>query len=208
MKNIVFDCDGTLISSHQAVLRSLQQLVSEERGQKIPFSEIESGYDADMLRCAQNFNLDVKNPARLLKRWSELSRVHARAAAYPGIAELLETIENSGMRLLVWTGRDRASTLELLRAAGILRFFEELCCSDDTTPKPHTAGLARLLDGEEKNQCIHIGDSYTDVQGARNYGIRSVGALWGEHASQSEFKNWPADYWCEKPAELLEILGL
>lgn len=204
--NVVFDCDGTLVSSHGGLLRALQQLVSEERGQSISMDEIVGGYDADMLRCAQNLKLDLSDPQRLLKRWAELSKDSARAAAYEGIESLLSTLEQRGYRLVVWTGRDRASTLEILRAAGILRFFEELCCADDTTPKPHPAGLEKLLDGEDKETCLHIGDSYTDVQGARQYGIKTVGALWGEHANKEDFKQYPADFWCKHPKQVLEII--
>ncbi len=206
MKNIVFDCDGTIVSSHEALLLTLKQLVSEERGQEVTMNEVRTKYDADMLRCAKNFDLDVEDPARLLKRWGELSKLSARAAAYEGMSELLKTLESRGYRLLVWTGRDRASTLELLKKADLLRFFEELCCADDTTPKPHPAGLAKLLDGEDKSKCLHIGDSYTDIQGAKQYGIKSVGALWGEHAEKSNFGRFIPEYWCDKPLEILNCL--
>jgi phosphoglycolate phosphatase len=207
MKNIVFDCDGTLISSHEALLLTLQKLVTLERKSPTPVAmhEIRAGYDADMLRCARNFNLDISEPSRLLKLWGELSGQHARAAAYEGMATLLQNLEQAGHRLVVWTGRDRASTLELLRAAGILRYFEELCCADDTTPKPHPAGLAVLLDGHDKNECLHIGDSYTDIQGARDYGISSVGALWGEHATRESFGSYHPDHWCSHPLEILKL---
>jgi len=204
--NVVFDCDGTLVSSHQGLLQILQTLISEEKGRKVSMSEIYAGYDADMLRCAKNFGLDLSDPSRLLKRWGELSGQSARATVYSGIPEVLQTLEDAGHRLVVWTGRDRASTLEILRAAGILRYFEELVCADDTTPRPHHAGLAKLLDGEKKSQCLHIGDSYTDIQGANSYGIDSVGALWAEHASKEDFREYIPTYWCEKPSELLKVI--
>ena len=204
--NVVFDCDGTLISSHQSVLKNLKQLVSEEKGREYTDAEIIATYDADMLTCAKNFGLDMSNPERIFKRWIEISRTYPKARAYDGIQDALESLEQRGHRLLVWTGRDRASTLELLRLAGILRYFEELVCADDITPKPHPAGLAKLLDGEVKKLCVHIGDSYTDIQGAKSYGIESVGALWGEHANKAEFKNYEPNYWATHPSEILKIV--
>lgn len=208
MKNVVFDCDGTLVSSHEALLLTLQLLVSEERKQDVSLDEIRAGYNADMMQCAKNFNLNTKDPHRLIQRWGQLSGLNAKAAAYEGIKQVLETLEGRGTRLLVWTGRDRASTLEILRTAGILRFFEELCCADDITPKPHPAGLDQLLRGEDKAQCIHIGDSYTDIQGAKEYGIKSVGALWGEHASKEAFGRYTPEFWCDKPMQVLKCLEL
>ena len=206
--NVVFDCDGTLVSSHEAMLSTLQTLVSEERAGQISMDEVRAKYDADMLQCAKNFNLDFSNPERLLKRWSELSAQSARAMAYPGMSSLLQTLESSGVRLLVWTGRDRASTLEILKSADLLKYFEELVCADDITPKPHPAGLAKLLDGEDKSNCLHIGDSYTDIQGAKLYGIKSVGALWGEHAQKENFGEFIPEFWCDKPEQILKCLEL
>ena len=206
--NIVFDCDGTLVSSHEALLSTLQTLVQEELGQSISMDEVRAKYDADMLQCVKNFNLDFSDPQRLLTRWSQLSKESARAAPYNGIAELLGELEAKGARLVVWTGRDRASTLEILRTADLLKYFEELVCSDDITPKPHPAGLAKLLEGEDKSNCLHIGDSYTDIQGAKLYGIKSVGALWGEHATKESFGEFIPEYWCDKPEQILNCLEL
>ena len=70
---VIFDCDGTLISTQGQILRAAQQLVSEEWGRPVELREIQALYTPDMREFAQRANL--RNAA------GEVALALARAAS-------------------------------------------------------------------------------------------------------------------------------
>ncbi|MBP9680990.1 MAG: HAD-IA family hydrolase [Bacteriovorax sp.] len=99
---------------------------------------------------------------------------------FQGMRELLIELKSQHFELYVWTARPRRSTLESLKKADILSFFTEIYCSDDGEIKPHPAGLVSLLEGLSKQNILHIGDSLTDIDGARTFGIEVIAACWND----------------------------
>jgi phosphoglycolate phosphatase len=82
----------------------------------------------------------------------------------------------------------------------------------DTTPhsKPHPAPLleaARRV-GLEPSQCMYVGDDVRDVQAGRAAGMTTVIAGWGYLGIGEPIETWGAEHIIEKPAQLLNLLGL
>jgi phosphoglycolate phosphatase len=107
---------------------------------------------------------------------------------FPGIKELLVDLEQSGFSLAVWTARPRSSTLRSLKQLEIASFFGELYCSDDGPGKPHPMGLLKVSHGFEKENILHIGDSLSDIEGARSFGIEVIAACWNSTFQVETFK--------------------
>jgi phosphoglycolate phosphatase len=121
---------------------------------------------------------------------------------YPGIKELLtELSENS--TLYVWTARDRKSTLRILKELGVLHFFAGISTVDDALPKPHVSGLFELLGDTPRNTVCMIGDTSNDILGAKNYGIKSIGAVWNPASSPAVMKELNADFVTNEPTACL-----
>lgn len=109
-------------------------------------------------------------------------------ALFPGIAELLLDLKNIGFELSIWTARPRNSTIESIKRLEIAEFFGEIYCYDDGPSKPNPSGLQKVSDGWAKNKIIHIGDSMSDLEGARAFGVDVIGACWYSSRNLSEFK--------------------
>lgn len=106
---------------------------------------------------------------------------------FDGIRNLIFKLKNLNYKLYVWTGRDRASTISILKSLDIIEFFEDLRCFDDTIPKPHPQGPSELIDEcVDKDKVFVIGDSPSDIIGASQFGCHFVGALW--HDEQIKLK--------------------
>lgn len=128
---------------------------------------------------------------------------------YEGIKELVEFLKNRGVKCYVWTARTRFSTIEILKSVDILDFFEQLHCSTDSMPKPSPIGLAQMLDGVDPKEVIVIGDSVTDIYGAKNYGALAIGAIWDEPSIINEtiLLEAGADHICKTVSELKKLLN-
>ncbi len=126
-----------------------------------------------------------------------------RYRLYPGIKELLTDLSQDSI-LYVWTARDRASTLRILKELAVLSVFEQICTVDDALPKPHIEGLKQLVGDVDRNQVCMIGDTSNDILGARNFGIKSIGVIWNPQARADYLKETGADFLAKEPAACAE----
>ena len=125
---------------------------------------------------------------------------------YPGIKELLGELTKSST-LYVWTARDRKSTLRILKELGVLHLFNGISTIDDALPKPHISGLIELLGDTPRDNVCMIGDTSNDILGAKNYGIKSIGAVWNTSSSPSIMKELGADFVTNEPMACLNWLN-
>jgi phosphoglycolate phosphatase len=124
---------------------------------------------------------------------------------YPGIKDLLVALA-ADSTLYVWTARDRRSTLRILEELGVSTYFEQICTIDDALPKPHISGLIDMLSDMKKSHICVIGDTSNDILGAKNFGVKSIGAIWNRSASATAMKEIGADFIAKTPSECLEWL--
>jgi phosphoglycolate phosphatase len=108
---------------------------------------------------------------------------------FDGMRELLIDLKNHGFELYIWTARPRRSVLETTKKCDILHFFNDTFCYDDGLPKPHPMGLKKLTEGIPKNEILHIGDSLTDIEGAKAFGIEVIAACWNNPLQVNKYIN-------------------
>lgn len=212
IKAVIFDCDGTLISSHAGILKGIQTLMQEYLKRAVSQVEVKNKYSADMKVLAENFGMDLDNPETLRwakRRWSTLmGQGHGNYDAFEGIAELLEDLTQKQIELYVWTARDRVSTRQILMRLNLMRYFIDMRCFDDCTPKPHPQGLVELTGHiENKKEIIVIGDSTTDIAGARQFGAHAFGALWDPYAQKDELLATGAHALVQTPGDFLDKMA-
>ncbi|MCO4794975.1 MAG: HAD-IA family hydrolase [Bacteriovoracaceae bacterium] len=200
--HIVFDCDGTLISSHQAILMGLQKLMGGELNRKVSIEEIEEKLDMRMDVIANNFRLDISTPEsqkRLLDKWALISqKTEYQYALFDGIKDLLQELSKKGYCLYVWTGRDRVSTLDILNDLKAISWFYDFRTASDGIPKPHPQGMEELVGSFDKNKVVLIGDSVADQLGASQYGCHFLAASWCPNA---KFENLLHDDLIKRPLD-------
>jgi phosphoglycolate phosphatase-like HAD superfamily hydrolase len=140
----------------------------------------------------------------------------ASLSLFPGMAEALEHLQNSGMRLALVTSRHRAGAngkpthgvLWELQRMGLSNLFEVVVGHEDTVehkpaPDPFTVCLQQLrLDG---GAAIAIGDAPSDILGAQAAGVRAAAALWGSNDPAAVLATGP-DFVLNAPGDLASLL--
>lgn len=124
---------------------------------------------------------------------------------YPGIKELIMDLTGE-FSLYIWTARGRSSLQRTLEENGIKANFDGCWTPDDGIPKPHRAGLDHLVGGFPKEDIWMIGDTTNDIFGAKNYGIRSIAALWDTEAKKESLLEAGADFIATHPEECSKII--
>ena len=186
----VFDCDGTLVDSQHSIVACMKAAFGAA-GLTLP--------EAEAVRRVVGLPLadGVGRLAPLLAagecaRVAELYKqafLDLRASApmeeplFPGVRDLLDTLEGEGVLLGVATGKGQRGLRITLDQHGLLGRFVTLQTADDAPGKPNPAMLRQAMAavGAEPSQTAMIGDTTFDILMARNAGTAAIGVAWGYH---------------------------
>ena len=124
---------------------------------------------------------------------------------YQGMAEVLQTIEQLGLKWGVVTNKKQRFTQPLLAA---LQLSERAACaiSGDSTPysKPHPEPLfaACRQAGLNPAQCVYIGDAAHDISAGKQANMRTLAAAYGYVGEGCQVESWGADGIITHPLQL------
>ena len=128
-----------------------------------------------------------------------------------GIAELLQAIENKGLKWGIVTNKPRRFTLRLIESMGLHKRAACVVSGDDAPqPKPSPATLLLACEqiGVKSENCVYVGDAERDVQAGRAAGMKTVVALFGYIDVTDRPSEWGADALINTPKELLSLVNL
>jgi putative hydrolase of the HAD superfamily len=147
-----------------------------------------------------------------LTREFEEASIQTGVDAVDGAAETLAALADADVRrgLVCDTGFTPGRVVrQILDDAGLLRYLEVLCFSDEVgVPKPGNEIFAKALAelGARPPEAVHVGDlRRTDIAGARDIGMHGI-RYRGVHDDRTD----AADAECviDDHRKLLEIIGL
>lgn len=203
-RHILFDIDGTMVNSEQAVRRALAILLEEEFGTSPPAGEIVFSFGIpgiDTLR-----EMGFRDPGRADRRWAELTlALYDTVGLFPGIAETVETLHQHGFSLGIITSKNRSEyRSEFADRFPIARLFSDYICADDTTghkPLPDPILEYMRRHAVKPGDILFVGDTVHDASCATASGVAFALATWGCGNAAAI----PADYVPTHPRDLVDI---
>ena len=128
--------------------------------------------------------------------------------AYPGITELLQALNERGLKVCVLSNKPDADTQNVVHHYFPTIKFDAIQGQRESIPvKPDPAGaimIARKL-GTDPSDFAYLGDTYVDMTCARNAGMHPFGVLWGFRTAQ-ELTESGAEVLLESPLDLLKYI--
>ena len=187
---IVFDWDGTLVDSANAIVFSIQG-AARDLGVTEPSNE-EARYVIGLGLSEAIEHLFPGLTSQNLTLLSERYRHHYLAqdkkiSLYKGASEIIRALHAENFLLAVATGKSRAGLNRAFKSSGLGSFFHASRCADETFSKPHPAMLLELMSqlGVEANRTLMIGDTTHDLQMATNACVSGVGVTYGAHPKEN-----------------------
>lgn len=204
-RHIVFDVDGTLLSSSLADMRGLQDTVAELTGQVIPLAELRFSQGIPGVSTLKQLKLDHIPNAHAL--WVENAKKYMDSIAlFDGIADTLNALYDRGYSLGIVTSRLRREFDTVFPRYGVAHLFGITICADDKGAgyKPTPAPLLRYMElaHTTPDKVLYVGDSVYDSQCAHSAGTAFALALW-----DTADPSIPAEHYLEYPQQLLSFLA-
>lgn len=182
-KAILFDLDGTLTDSGEGII-NCAIMTLEHYGLPVPSrEEMRVFVGPPLTESFVKFGVpeDKADEAIAIYRSRYIPIGAYENVPYPGICELLDTLQKDGYRLYVATSKPEAMSIKILEHFDMAKYFTRICgAATDRSRNTKEAVISYLLEetGEAGNM-VMVGDTIYDVIGAKALGIPCIGVSWG-----------------------------
>ncbi len=211
--SVVFDLDGTLLDTLEDLAHAGNQVLAQSGYPTHPVESYKyfvgdglrtliekiaptSASQEDIAACFALFK-DI-----YARCWKEKTRL------YPGIAELLAALGQSGLHLAVLSNKPHDFTRLCVDHFFAEKSFQCIYGQRDEVPKkPHPAGARAIAAelGVSPENCVYVGDTKIDMQTGKAAGMFTIGVLWGFRPAQ-ELRENGADILVDHPMEILDVV--
>lgn len=185
---VAFDLDGTLVDLRAVYVRAHQLTAREVLGIELEEERVLQLMSGGLPIRAHMAALDEGAADKLVEVFVERYRGvrEGLAQAFPGIAQLVTGLRESGFEIAVVTSKLREDALAELLATELDRSVDVLVAFEDTTEhKPDAAPFLEAIRRLGTRSGIAVGDLPTDVAAARAAGLEAIGVSWGYGTSES-----------------------
>jgi pyrophosphatase PpaX len=209
---IIFDFDGTLVDTNEAILESWQYAARELLGHEFSYGELKATLGEPILLSVASLFPD-QDPDLVVKTYRVFHHAHFEEMIklFPGVYEMLDTLQSESYKLGLVTNRMRRTAEIGLRQFDLLKYFDGVVTVGEAPkdkPAPEHIWFALDKLGSRPDRAILVGDSQNDIIGGHNAGLLSVRVGWAV-ATDDGYGDQAAkpDYSIETPSELLTILN-
>jgi 2-phosphoglycolate phosphatase len=174
---VLFDFDGTLADSYDAITASVNHVRSQRGLAAMPQQQVRKLVGHGLLQLMADIVPGGDSHAN-----AELYRLHHPTVMYQhtrllaGVAAALKHLHQAGVRLGVCSNKPAVITKQLLVALGLTDYIPLDAAfgpEDAEKPKPDPgmvmAALTRL--GVTRDQALYVGDMPVDIETGRNAGL-------------------------------------
>ncbi len=181
MNTIVFDIDGTLIDTEQAVLCGLQGMLKTDYGKEFSLKDLEFAFGLPGSDSLPMFGIEDVQQANL--RWNFFfQQFFHTAKVFDGIREMLVLLKEMNLQTGIVTSKTQNEFKHEFAPFGLADLFDYVVCSDQTEKhKPDPEPMLKFLEvsGARAGQTIYIGDTVYDCRCAHGAGVKFGLAGWG-----------------------------
>lgn len=219
---VLFDLDGTLTDPKEGITKSVQYALYAFGIMEPNLDKLESFIGPPLADSFMEFyHLSPQQAEEAVEKYRERFQQTGlyENVIYEGIPELLEVLHKEGRRIAIASSKPTVFVEKILKYFKIASCFDVVVGSelDGRRSKKEEVveealrqlyqleGQSFLPRQEVLDRTVMIGDRKFDVQGAKAYGIDSIGVLYG-YSGKGELKEAGADCIVRTVKELRQVL--
>lgn len=190
---ILFDVDGTLIDSAPGIIHTLQETFAQLQVD-VNGVELKKYVGPPLRQTFGEYFSDEKLIERAINIYRSSYRVKGsrECVLYPGVAEMLHSLKQSGIALYTATSKPIQVVRPILEQLGIATYFTYI--GGATMDKSRDTKTAVMLDVLRRpelygKRVLMVGDRQDDLQGAQDCGIPAAVVLYG-YGNTAEYERY------------------
>lgn len=213
---VFFDLDGTLIDTAPDFYTVLNATLQDAGRDLVSYNAVrEQVSNGARAMIGLGFGLQPGDDGfdlwlnRFLDRYEQHLAVDT--VLFPGMADVLERLEQAAIPWGIVTNKPSRFTLPLLDGLGLQSRVGPVICPDHVTrrkPDPEGLLMAARATGSDATRCMYVGDHERDIAAGRNAGMTTIGVLFGYIDADENPADWQADFYVEHADELNALFGV
>ena len=207
---VIFDFDGVLVDSYQAVTGAINAALLEHGLPARAPAELRHfigppTFTAFSEPTGEPSDSDAVATIVATYRERYAAVYLTSTAVFEGVVEMLDALSRR-MPLALATSKSVLFAQPLLEELGLERYFAVVAAAAaDDSDDDKTAIVGRALDALDRRAAVMVGDRSFDIVGARAHGLPAIGVSWGI-GSVEELRAAGADVIVDEPGELVALL--
>lgn len=211
---VLFDLDGTLADTAPDLAFALNQTLRHFGRPSLPYEHIRPVVSHGGIALIRlGFGLAPEDPTFEARRQYLLdiyrNNLCRETRLFPGMPEVLDTLEERGVLWGVVTNKPAWLTDPLVQALGIDKRTPAIVSGDTCKrrkPHPDPIHHACQLLGPAAGNCWYVGDAGRDMQAGQAAGCLAIGATFGYIHPDDPVADWDSDLDIDSPQGLIDLL--
>jgi HAD superfamily hydrolase (TIGR01509 family) len=207
----LFDWDGTLSDSRQALLDAWHSSTQRVLGRRYP----ETPADEDIVFTLPGAEIwpaiseDADEAHRLAEAFQQDYALTSQSLRpFPGIPEMLRDLRDSGVAVAVVASKGRRRLEPDAERIGLADLIDVAVCAGEAAaakpdPAAPLAALYRL--GVAPGEAAMVGDTVVDIAAGSGAGTIAIGVSWG-HGSAEQLREAGAEFVADTAEQLRDLL--
>jgi phosphoglycolate phosphatase len=207
VKVIIFDFDGTIADTLDAVVSITNRLAGEFGYKQTSQEDLAILRNLNSRQIIKQSGVPIfKIPFLIRKLLLELNNEIQILSAFPGIKEALIELKNQGNSLGIITSNSKENVTAFLNKNGLQELFDFIYSGATIFGKSQV--IKRVLKSENLNseEVIYVGDETRDIEAAKTTHIKAIAVSWGFNSTEVLAKHNP-DFLIHQPHELIDVIG-
>lgn len=211
-KYILFDLDGTLTDPGLGITNSVMHALNKfgievkDRSELYPFIGPPL---TDSFKKFYGFDDEKANQALMFYREYFSVTGLFENDIYDGIPEALEKLKQAGFILSLATSKPDEFSIKILKHFDIYKYFDFIgAATMDEKRNKKIDVIQYVIDSlnvTDMSEMVMIGDRFYDIEGAKHFGMDSVGVTFG-YGSRKELEDAGATYVVDSVEEMVNAL--
>ncbi|NMA96386.1 MAG: HAD family hydrolase [Clostridiales bacterium] len=211
---ILFDLDGTVTDSKPGIVNSVKYALKsfgiEEKDEKV----LQSFIGPPLVTSFQKYyGFSDKETAEVIEKYREYYKDKGiyENTLYDGIEDVIKASFESSKKLVIATAKPTVFAKKVLEHHSLDQYFKKIVGSNlDGTRvnKDEIIGyIKESVNSFKTDSTLMIGDRKYDIDSAHQFGIDSIGVLYG-YGSETEIESCNPTFVINTPCEILEIINV
>lgn len=204
---IIFDFDGTIADTFDAIVNITNGLAVDFGYQKITAEELAVLRNLNYREVIKQSRVSIlKLPFLVNKVKSELKSQVPHLSPIIGIPDALTELKNHGYELAIITSNSQENVLEFLQINNLENIFTYIYTGAKIFGKTRTINKFIRKHQLQPQQVVYVGDETRDIEAAKRANVKVIAVTWGFNYKEILAAQQP-DFLIDQPSQILDVLS-